>query len=307
MRLFALMLTTLLCAPLIAQDSESLNGSVPSDRRLTYLYEIDFGAGSSFTVSCGLQTGAGSGLTVRLIDLDTFAADGSAAPDGFDETAIAGTGTANTSLTGSYSGTHCFAVEIETTGGTTASDFNGSISTTAGTISFVEQDQVVLTQSGLKVSVGKFAFWNDSVPQNTTKSSSLELDFGSGGTFALRLEAFGTNIEKIEFIDTTGGTGNILATFSNPSAGDQTAVVLSHSGKATLRINVKASVGQAGTATWYVNAPCAISMSRVGVPDGGGSGSNDCTTGESGGWIMLIALLALGGVALRARRADATA
>ncbi|MCA8938070.1 MAG: hypothetical protein KDB68_17965, partial [Planctomycetes bacterium] len=170
---------------------------------------------------------------------------------------------------------------------------------------FIKQDQFVLTATGLKLAVDRFAFWDRTVPQNSTIASSLELDFGgSSQTVFIRLEGVGTNIQKIEFIDTTGGTGNVLATFSNPTAGQVTSVPLTHSGKATLRINVQSSVTASGSASWTINAPTQISMSLVGASDSGGGGDNNCSTQEGGNGWWLLGLLPVALVALRFRHGD---
>ena len=303
LRLTLLCLTLISGGALAAQSSETLNGSVPSDRRLTYLYEIDFGGSSqSWTLNVSLQTSASSGLAINLIDVDALAASAQSNPTSIDSTVLAGTGTASVTLNGNYSGTHCFAVEIETAQGTTASDYDGTITASVGTVSFVEQDQFVISASGLKLAVKKFAFWSGSVPPGQTKAYSLELDFGNRQTAFLRLEGIGNNIDKIEFLDTTGGTATILATFNNPTAGKIAAVPMTHSGAASLRINVQAQIGATGSASWVVNAPCAVDLGLVGVPDGDG-GSNDCSTGEGQGMLMLLAMLAALAVGIRLRRA----
>lgn len=306
-RLLTLVLIAACAATVSAQDTESLNGSVPGDRRLTFLYEIDFGASAqAWTLNVSLTTGASPGLAVNLIDVDALASSASPTPTAIDSHVITAPGTASATLNGSYAGVHCFAVEIETAQGTAASDYSGSLTVNAGTITFKLQDQFVKTATGLKLAVGKFAFWDGAVPQNTTLAQSLELDFGpTSHTEFIRLEGIGTNIVKIEFIDTTGGSATILATFSNPTAGEFAAVPLTHSGKATLRINVQAEMLTAGSAVWSITAPCSVSLSLVGIPGSGGD-NDKCSTGQgSGSWLLLLGALAAIALALRLGRRTA--
>lgn len=300
LRLMLIGLTLVCGGALAAQSSENLNGSVPGDRRLTYLYEVDFGGSTqSWTLNVSLNTNAFTGLAINLIDVDGLAGSAQTNPTSIDGAAITGGGTVAATLNGSYSGVHCFAIEIETAQGTTASDYDGSITASVGTVSFIEQDQFVKSAQGLKLAVGKFAFWSGTVPPGATRAYSLELDFGSSHTAFFRLEGIGTGIQKIEFIDTTGGSADILATFINPGAGDIAAVPMTHSGKATMRVNVQSQIGVTGSASWIVNAPCSVDMGLVGVPDGDG-GSSDCSTGESrGGWLILLAALAALAVPIR--------
>lgn len=287
---------------LAAQNTASLNGSVPTDRRLTYLYEIDFGGSSqAWTLNVSLTTNASSGLVVRLIDIDAFASSALANPTSINEGSVAGIGTAPATLNGTYAGLRSFAVEIETATGATASDYSGMLTASVGVVSLLKQDQFVLSAAGLKLAVDHFAFWDASVPQNSTMASSLELDFGASQTVFVRFEGIGNNIEKIEFIDTTGGTGTVLATFTNPSAGQVTSVPLTHSGKATLRVNVKSVSTSAGSASWAVTMPSTVTLSLVGVPSGGGG--NDCSTHAGGlGWLMLLGLAAAAITTARLRR-----
>jgi MYXO-CTERM domain-containing protein len=291
---------------LYAQDSENLNGSAPNDRRITYLYDIDFGGSAqAWTLNVSLNTNASSGLAITLIDVDAFAASAQSNPTSINSGVVLAPGTASATLNGNYSGVHCFAVEIETAQGSTASDYNGTITSNVGTISLEDQDQFVLSATGLKTSVRKFAFWDGTVQPAATTALSLELDFGStSATRFFRLEGQGTDIEKIEFIDTTGGTGVVLATFNNPTAGAITSVPMTHSGKATMRINVKAISTGAGSASWAISAPCAVSMKRVGV-DEDGAESKGCSTGESSGnWLATFGALAA--LVFLARRRFAT-
>jgi MYXO-CTERM domain-containing protein len=281
-------------ASLYAQDSEDLIGSVPSNRRITYLYDIDFGGtAQAWTLNVSLNTNASSGLAITLIDVDALAASAQSNPTSINSGVVTAPGTASATLNGSYSGVHCFAVEIETAQGTTASDYDGTITSNVGVITLEDQDQFILTATGLKTAVRKFAFWDGTVQPGATTALSLELNFGSSSsTQFFRLEGLGTNIEKIEFIDTTGGTGVVLATFNNPTSGTITSVPMTHSGKATMRINVKAIPTGIGTASWAVNAPCAVTLKRVGV-DENGAESKGCSTGESSGnWLAVLGALA---------------
>lgn len=306
-RLLTLILIAACATAVFAQDTENLNGSVPGDRRLTFLYEIDFGASAqSWTLNVSLNTNASTGLAVNLIDVDALASSASPTPTAIDSAVVTVPGTAAATLNGSYAGLHCFAVEIETAQGTTASDYSGSLTVNAGAITFKLQDQFVKSATGLKLAVGKFAFWSNAVPQNTTLAQSLELDFGpTSHTEFIRLEGIGTNIVKIEFIDTTGGSANVLATFSNPTAGEFAAVPLTHSGKATLRINVQAEALTAGSASWAVTAPCSVTISLVGDPGEGGD-NDKCSTGQgSGSWLLLLGALAAITLAMRLGRRTA--
>ena len=308
MRLLTLLLLIACAGSVHAIDTAGLNGSVPGNRRITYLYEIDFGSvAQSWTLNISLNTNASTGLAINLIDVDALAASAQTNPTSIDTAVVTVPGTASATLNGSYADVHCFAIEIETASGTTASDYNGTLTTNVGTISYVTQEQLVIGATGLKLSVGKFAFWDGAVASGGLISKSLELDFGpSSHTEFFRLEGIGSNIQKIEFIDTTGGSSTVLATFSNPSAGDVTAVPMTHSGKATMRINVRAYVGSAGSASWAVNAPCRVNVTLVGDPGGASSKNNKCSTDEShDGWPALLVLLALTAIAMRLQRPSA--
>lgn len=304
MRFVFLILMLMGVPALAAQDSATLNGSVPSDRRLTFLYEIDFGSpAQAWALNVNLTTGASDGLVVRLIDVGALASSTQTNPDAINTFVVTGAGTANASLNGSYEGVRCFAVEIETAQGTTASDFSGSVTTSVATLALVAEDQFVLSAGGTKIAVGKFAFWGEDVPQNVTRASSIEIDFGPAQqTIFLRLEGIGTGLDRIEFIDTTGGNGTVLATFTNPTAGAVTTVPLTHTGKATLRVNVVATTFGGGPASWAVNAPCSVHLSLVGVP--GKIKSSDCSTSEgTSGLVLLVLVLASAALASRLRRA----
>ncbi len=297
-----LVLLLILAAPLAAQDTESLSGSVPGDRRLTLLYEIDFGPGStSWTLACGLTTNAVGGLIVRLIDLDGLASSAVPNPTSVDEAVVLGAGTANAALSGNYSGVREFAVEIETAQGSAASDYSGSLTSNAGQIEFVMQDQIILGAGGLKTAVKRFAFWDGTVPAGSIVPVGLELDFGpSPRTVFLRFEGVGTNMERIELFDTTGGSALSLATFTNPTGGDVTAVPLTHSGKVYIRVNCKAFAGQNGSAAWAINAPSGISVRRVGSSDNQGGTKTECSTApaQSPAWALAL-LFAVAVVSLR--------
>ncbi len=294
LRMLPLML--ILAAPLAAQDSASLSGSVPNGRRLTYLYAIDFGpASTSWTLACGLTTNSSNGLLVRLIDVDGLASSSQADPDSMDETALTGTGTANVALNGNYSGVREFAVEIETAQGTTAADFNGTLTSNTGLISLLRQDQLILGGSGLRTTVQRFAFWNGTAPPGTVRPASIELDFGPAQqTRFIRFEGIGANLERIELFDVTDGTGVSKATFSSPSAGDVTVVPLTHSGTVYLRVNIKAVPTTSGSGSWAVTVPSGINLKRVAPDTNGGSNDDDgCAAGGATAWSWLAVLVGL--------------
>lgn len=289
-----LIAAVLFSAPLAAQDSFGLSGSVPADRRLTFLYSIDFGPNStSWTLACNLQTNAASGLVVRLIDVDGFAASAQAQPDSINVATVSGQGTANASLNGTYSGVREFAVEIETENGSTASDYSGNLVSNAGTISFIREDQLLHSAAGFKATVQRFAFWDGSVPAGSTLPVSMELDFGPvQRTVFLRFEGAGSNLERIELFNTTGGTATPMATFTNPGSGNVAAVPLTRSGTVFLRVNTRAVQAQSGSGSWAVSVPSGIDLRRVGTNDnGGGSSEEGCSTGESSGHLWLLALV----------------
>lgn len=297
-----LCLLVTLAGGLAAQHVASLNGSVPTNRRLTLLYAIDFGAGGSYSLACGLQTGATSGLVVRLIDIDGLAGSAVANPTSVDEAIITGAGTANAALSGSYTGVRRFAVEIETASGSTASDYSGNLTSSAGLITFIKQEQFILSATGLKTQVGHFAFWNGAVPSATNVPVGLELEFGPvSQTVFVRFEGIG-NVQKLELIDTTGGSATVLATFTSPSAGDVTAVPLTHSGRVTLRVNALGLLGSANTAAWALTVPSTISVKRPGQTDNDRDIENGCSTGTRHGALWLIPA-GCAALVLRRRRA----
>jgi hypothetical protein len=139
-----LVCAVLMAPALAAQDSEPLSGSVPSQRRLSYLYSIDFGPATvSYSLACNLMTPSAAGLIVRLIDVDLLAGSGALVPPGVDEHVLSGVGTANVALSGMYSGVHDFMVEVESPGA--GSTFTGSLTGSMGAIDFISSDQLVLT------------------------------------------------------------------------------------------------------------------------------------------------------------------
>lgn len=303
MRGLLFLLMVLSAAALPAQDTASLNGSVPANRRLTLLYELDFGAGGSYSLACGLQTGATSGLIVRLIDIDGLAGSAVPNPTAVNEATVTGPGTANAALSGGYSGVRRFAIEIETAVGTTASDYSGNLTSSAGTILFVKQDQFILSATGLKMQVDHFAFWDGGVPSGTLVPVGLELDFGSTPqTVFVRFEGVG-NIQKLELIDTTGGSANVLVTLTSPSAGAVTAVPLTHSGRVTLRVNALGLVGSANTAAWALTVPGSVTVKRPGQTDDDRDIENGCSTGQGRNLLWLAPLAALAVLVRRRRRA----
>jgi hypothetical protein len=81
-----------------------------------------------------------------------------------------------------------------------------------------------------------------------------------------------------------------------------TSVPMTHSGKATLRINVKAISTGTGSGSWAITSPCAVTLKRVGV-DEDGAKSKGCSTGEgNGNWLLLAGALAVLMLACRLRR-----
>jgi hypothetical protein len=289
-----LLLALLMAAPLAAQDNEPLSGSVPSNRRLTYLFEIDFGPNATaWTLACSLTTNSAAGLVVTLIDIDGLASSALAQPDSVNVASINSSGTANASLSGSYSGVREFAVEVETASSISASDFNGSLVSNAGMISFVRQDQLIYGAPGLKTAVRRFAFWDGSVPAGSTVPVSLELDFGPvQRTLFVRFEGAGTGLDRMELVDRTNDDSVVLATFTNLSAGQVTAVPLTHSGKVFLRVNTRALASRSGSGAWSITVPTGIDLRRVGTEQKKSS-EEGCslshTTGRS--WLLLVAVV----------------
>jgi hypothetical protein len=292
----------LLATPLVAQDSLTLSGSVPNDRRLTQLYTIDFGPSTvSWTLACGLTTNSSNGLIVRLVDVDGYASSSQANPTSINEAIITGAGTANAALSGTYSGVREFAVEIEVAQGSGASDFSGNLTSNTGAITFITDDQLILTATGLRVTVNRFAFWAGTVPPSSTLPTGVELDFGSSTqTIFLRFECIGSGLDRIELLDVTDGTADALATFTDPSSGGVTAVPVTRSGQVFLRVNVRSLPGQSGSGEWILSAPSGITVKRVGTLNGDSNEDDDegCAAQPGGGWS--IAMLLLGLIAARA-------
>lgn len=295
-----LLLALLVSLPLAAQDTESLSGSVPGGRRLNFRYSVDFGPTIvNWTVACNINTPSSAGIVVRLIDVDALAANALPQPNAIDEVILPGAGTANASLSGSYDGAREFVVEIESAGG--GSSFSGDITTSAGSLSLDAQDQIVLSATGLKTAVERFAFWDGTAQAGAISAAGVELDFGpTQQTRFVRFEGIGSNIEKLELLNTTGGSATVLATFFNPGAGDVTAVPVTGKGTVYLRVNAKAVSTQAGSAAWALSAPGGITLRRVGSANIGGTEDADCTTGTGKGRLWLLA--GLGALAMLSGR-----
>ena len=275
-------------AAALAQDSASISGSVIAGRRIAYLYEIDFSAAAqSFTLGVSANTLSSAGLLVRLTDLDGLSQDGTPNPTSVDQGGAAGPGTTNASLSGTYDGVRAFVVEIETFGAGSAS-FSGSVNTTAGTIRLLEQEQVNLGAPGLKVIVNRIADYSASVGPGQVIPAALDLDFGPlSQTITIRFEAVGSGLSKVELWDITGGSATPLATWT--SLPDQDVIFLTHSGIATLRVNVHGAGG--GSVAWSLIVPGGIALDRPGALDGGGDGGeSSCAARESrGGALALFA------------------
>jgi len=297
-----ILLALLVAVPLYANTSP-LGGSVPSDRRLTFLFEVDFGATPvSWVMTCNLTTNSASGLRVRLIDLDAMAASTQLVPDAVNEAEVAGAGAANAALSGSYSGIREFVVEIETSGTSGSSDYSGQLTVNEGTITQTDNDFLRFAQTGIKTQVGRLAFWDRDVPASTTVPAGVELDFGpTVRTVFVRFEGIGSGIQRLDLIDTTGGTSTTLATFNNPSGGAATTVALTHSGKVALRVNAVGGVGTNGSAAWAITPPTGIRLERSGGDPK--EPRKNCSTGEAPShalWVLL-AVLGLAAITRRAR------
>lgn len=298
-----LMLCAILMAPaLLAQDTELLTGSVPSQRRLSYLYSLDFGpATANYSIACNLMTPSAAGLVLRLIDVDLLSGSGSLTPPGVDEHVLSGAGTANVALSGMYSGMHEFIVEVESGGA--GSTFDGSLTVNTGAISFVSSDQLVLTATGFRATVARRGYWNGTLFGGQTAASSFQLDLGPvPRTVFFRFRAGGTNIAQVQLIDTSGASSVILATF-NSGLPDATAVALTGSGIKTLRVNVTGNLSMSASADWDATAPSGVALSMVtAAPSGGGDEDDDgCAAGpaRAAGLLPLMAA----GLAARRRRA----
>lgn len=299
-----LILLALLWAPVLcAQTSLPLSGTAPDTRIRTFLFELDLGAGAQpYTVTANLNTSAPSGLTVRLIDLRGYAADATPSSSFVNQQVVAGAGTANCALSGNASGLRCFAVEVRPTGSGT-SDFSGSFNATAGAATLTAQDQVVVGSTTLQLQVGKLATWSRAVGGGQTPQG-LELNFGAvSQTVAVRFEAQGAGLSKIDVYDNTGGSATLLTTFSasGGTINQTTVLLLTHSGVATLRVNTHSPSG--GNVTWRLSVPCSVTLGVPGSNDSKVDESDSCTaSSRPGPWLVLAVLPALL-AALRRRRA----
>lgn len=291
-----LLLLLLLAPALAAQDSQPLSGTVSSGRRLNYLYSVDFGAGTAYSIACNLNTPSSNGLLVRLLDLDSLAGSGSLTPTGIDEAIVAGSGTANVSLSGTYAGVHEFVIEVESGGA--GSTFSGNITLSAGTLTLAASDQFVLATTGFKSSVARLAFWNQAVTGTAIVPSSFEVDLGPVPTTKFfRFDVDASNINDVQVLETTGGSSTILATISQAAMPDATSLALTGSGKRTLRVNVRGLVGAGGFASWAVTMPTGVAVTRVGE---GSTGSDDEDKGGCAAGAAPLAPVALAGLPLLA-------
>jgi hypothetical protein len=284
-------------APLTAADSSSLSGTVPPDRRLTYLYEVDFGSSPvAWTMACNLTTTTSSGLLLRLIDLDALASSNQLSPDAVNEMTLNGQGTANVSLSGTYSGVREFVVEIETATGTTGSTYSGALTVNAGTITEVASDQLRFERTGLRTQVGRLAFWDREVPAGRLIPAGVELDFGpTERTVFVRFEGGGTSLQRMDLIDVTGGSSQTLVTLTNLSAGQATTVAITRSGRVTLRVHVVGSSGGPGVGAWALTPPSGIPLRATNL-DTGSDDDDSCSTGQGprgAPWLLLSGLAAL--------------
>jgi hypothetical protein len=287
-----LLICALLAPVLAAQDAQPLTGSVPSNRRLTFLYSIDFGPTlANYSLACSLQTPSAAGLIVRLIDLDLVAGSGAAVPPGLDEQTLSGVGTANVSLSGQYAGMHEFMVEVESPGANSV--FDGSLTTSLGLISFVSSDQLILSATGFRATVARKGVWDGSLFGSQLVASSFQMDLGPvSRTVFFRFEAEGSNIDEIHLIETTGGSSTIRATF-NSGLPDATAVPITGSGIRTLRVTVRGQPSVTASARWQATAPSGVALSLVDTPpgDGGDDDEGGCAAGPAGAALAPLALL----------------
>jgi MYXO-CTERM domain-containing protein len=295
-----LVCAVLMAPALAAQDSEPLSGSVPSQRRLSYLYSIDFGPATvNYSLACNLMTPSAAGLIVRLIDVDLLAGSGALVPPGVDEHVLSGVGTANVALSGMYSGVHDFMVEVESPGA--GSTFTGSLTGSMGAIDFISSDQLVLTATGFRATVGRRGVWDGNFFGSQLVASSFELDLGPvSRTIFFRFAAVGSNIDEIQLIDTSGSASVVLTTF-NSGLPDATAVPLTGSGIKTLRVNVRGQPGVSASAKWTATAPSGVDLRAVSIIEDEGDDDDDgCAAGAAGAlpW-GLLALMA--GPVLRRR------
>lgn len=284
-----------------AQGSLALTDSAPSTHVRTYLYEVDLGAvAQAYTVTANLNTSAASGLTVRLIDVRGLAGDATPASAFIDTQTVAGAGTANCAQSGNASGVRCFAVEVSTTGMGT-SPFSGTVNATAGTLTFRTGNTLEIAATGLKFQVGKLATYTRGIGPSLIAVAGIELDFGSASqTVPVRFEAAGTGLSKIEVFDNTSGSATLLSTFTavGGAINDTTVLVLSHTGNASLRVNVTSASG--GNVTWKLTVPCTVTARRPSSGDIRGEDDGDCSTSESSdASLVLLAALCILAVAAR--------
>lgn len=289
-----LLLIALFTPCLAAQDTEPLSGSVPENRRLTWLLRADFGgAVTGFSMAANINTPSSQGLVVRLLDLDALSGSGALNPPGFDEAVVPGAGTANASLSGSYSGLHEFVVEIESAG--LGSSFSGSVTLSAGTLELLEQDQMVLTATGLRTTVARLGFYNTSINAGATVATGFQLDLGPvSRTVFVRFECDGTNLDRIELIDNTGGSATVLATLT--AFPDAVSVPVTGSGLRSVRANMRAATGLAASAAWSVTVPTGVVLSRAEI-GGGGDDDDDGSCAAGHGVTAPAALLCLAALA----------
>jgi hypothetical protein len=295
-RLFLCVVLSMLAAtPLLAVDSDSLSGSVPPDRRLTYLYEVDFGSSAvSWSLSANVSTSAPSGLTVRLMDLDALAASNQLTSDAINAMTVSGQGTANVSLSGTYSGLREFVVEIETASGGSSSGFSGSVTVSTGTLTRLDSDVLRFDLTGLRTQVKRLAFWDRTVPAATTIPAGVELDFGATErTLFVRFEGSGQGITRMDLMNITGGTSNTLVTLTNLDSGQATSVAITGTGRVTLRVNVVGAPGGVGFGSWALTPPSGILL-RDTNRDTSDDDNDGCSTGQGPKrlpWLMVAALV----------------
>lgn len=284
-----------------------VSGTVPSTRVRTFLYQLDLGASATaYTLTASLNTSSASGLAVRLIDLTGVAGDATPTSTFIDSQTVAGAGTANCALSGNASGIRGFALEIATvSSGTT--DFSGNLNNTAGGLSYVKDDQLVVGATGLLLQVNHIASYSRSVPSGLS-AQGVELDFGAmAQNVPFRFEAVGTGLTKIDVYDNTGGSATLIGTFtaSGGSINDVTVFIRNHSGVATFRVNVTGAAG-GGSVTWRLYSPTTVTLGVPGSNDSKVDESDSCTTNEQRGlWLALLGVCCLG-IWLR-RRASVTA
>lgn len=303
MRLIVILLA-LFCPFLAAQDSETLNGSVPGNRRLNFLFRADFGPSvTSFSISANVNTPSSQGIVVRLLDLDTLAGSGALNPPGFDESIVPGAGTANAALSGNYDGLREFVVEIESAGA--GSSFTGSLTVNVGTLELLAEDQLVLSATGLRTAVSRMAFYSVNTTPGGLVAASFQLDLGpTPRTVFVRFDCDGTNLDRIELLDNTGGTATVLATIVQGAMPDATSVAVTGSGVRTFRVNMRGAAGLTGTASWAVTAPSGVILDRVQNNGPSDEDEGTCAARSAARWPVALALFALLLVVVR-RRAKA--